>query len=433
MIGYSLQIALRELRRHGVLSALIVATIGVGIGTFMTAITMHRLLSANPLPERGHRLFYVQLDAEPLSGRAEGDEPPEQMTRLDAERLLRDARGERQALMTAGRVSLRPDTPGAHSFLSNARFTSADFFPMFRPPFRYGAGWNAGQDADNARVVVLSKPLNDRLFGGRDSVGRSLSLQGHAFRVVGVLDDWRPAPKFYDLTGDDFASPEKIFLPFSTSRDLGLAINGNIACWGDVDDDDPTSLLAPCAWIQYWVELGSGQDVERYRAYLDNYSSQQHAAGAFARRPNARLRDIPQWLAHNRVVPDDVRLQAWLAVGFLLICMINAAGLQAARFLRRSDEIGLRRALGATRRQILGHVLVDVGTLGIAGGLFGTVATAIGLALVRQQPVRYAELASLDATTLIATLCVSVLVSGLAGLLPAWRATTGIPALQLRS
>jgi Predicted permease. len=54
-----------------------------------------------------------------------------------------------------------------------------------------------------------------------------------------------------------------------------------------------------------------------------------------------------QWLATNHVVPEDVRMQAWLALGFLLVCVVNTVGLLLAKFLRRSGEIGVRRALGA--------------------------------------------------------------------------------------
>jgi hypothetical protein len=52
------------------------------------------------------------------------------------------------------------------------------------------------------------------------------------------------------------------------------------------------------------------------------------------------------------VVPGDVRLQMWLAFGFLRVCLVNTVGLLLAKFLRRSGEIGVRRALGASRAEI---------------------------------------------------------------------------------
>ena len=76
------------------------------------------------------------------------------------------------------------------------------------------------------------------------------------------------------------------------------------------------------------------------------------------------------------MVPGDVRLQLWLAFGFLLVCLLNTVGLLLAKFLRRSGEIGVRRALGASRRAIFMQCLVEAGTVGLAGGVLG-----LGLAL----------------------------------------------------
>jgi hypothetical protein len=60
---------------------------------------------------------------------------------------------------------------------------------MFDVPLQYGRGWTAAEDEGKARVVVVSKELNDKQFGGTDSVGRSLRIDGNEFRIIGVLDD----------------------------------------------------------------------------------------------------------------------------------------------------------------------------------------------------------------------------------------------------
>ena len=49
------------------------------------------------------------------------------------------------------------------------------------------------------------------LFGGANSVGREIKASGATFRVIGVLDEWRPAPKFYDMTQDRFTEVEQLF------------------------------------------------------------------------------------------------------------------------------------------------------------------------------------------------------------------------------
>src|SRR3546814_18810282 len=79
--------------------------------------------------------------------------------------------------------------------------TTADFFPMFDVPFRYGGPWRAEDGEKRARVAVISAYLNQALFGGADSVGRQLQALGTSVRIVVVLADWRPPPLFSSVAG----------------------------------------------------------------------------------------------------------------------------------------------------------------------------------------------------------------------------------------
>lgn len=432
MFGYYLNLALRSFRRNKALTVLMVLAIALGIGATMTTLTVFHVLSGDPIPAKSDRLFYVQLDPENMQGYRPGEEPQTQMTRFDSETLLAQKRGLRQSMMSGGNVVLTPDKAGAAPVLTDARYASGDFFAMFDAPLRYGRGWTTAEDAGKARVAVISKELNDQQFGGADSTGKVLRIDGNDFRIVGVLDAWRLVPRFYDLYNDQYGTTEGVFLPFSTSRDLKMGTQGSTNCWGD-SGGDSRALNVPCAWVQYWVELESPAKAEEFKRYLVNYSDQQRAAGRFQRPSNVRLRNVMELMEFNRVVPGDVRLQLWLAFGFLLVCLVNTVGLLLAKFLRRSGEIGVRRALGASRGEIFKQCLVEAGTVGLAGGLLGLVLALLGLWAVRQQPASYASLAHLDGSMLLLTFALAVLASLLAGVLPAWRAMQVAPAIQLKS
>jgi len=432
MFGYYFNLALRSFRRNKMLTALMVVAIALGIGTSMTTLTVFYILSGDPLPGRSQHLFYPQLDPSSMDGYIAGEEPAEQVTRFDAEKLLREKKGDRQALMTGGGVAIEPQNSGLRPFTSDARYTSADFFAMFDTPFEYGNAWTAVEDEGRARVAVISKELNEKLFDGQNSVGRSIRIEQNDFRIVGVLKYWRPTPRFYDLNSDRYGEVEQVFLPFSTAVDLKFGRSGSMDCWGDSNNDE-TALNAPCVWMQYWVQLDTPEKVSEYKQYLSNYSDQQRQAGRYERPTNVRLRDVMGWLEQNRVVPNDVRLQTWLAFGFLLVCLVNTIGLLLAKFMRRSGEIGVRRALGASRRSIFAQALVEAGTVGLAGGVLGLGLAMLGLWAVRQQPASYAALAHLDPVMLLTTFALAIFASLLAGLLPAWRACQVAPALQLKS
>ena len=76
MIPYLLRIALKSLRRNPVLSALIVCGIGLGIGVSTTFVTLHYLMSGNPIPHKDEVLRYVEMDSwDPARGWS--DEKPE--------------------------------------------------------------------------------------------------------------------------------------------------------------------------------------------------------------------------------------------------------------------------------------------------------------------------------------------------------------------
>ena len=439
MYGYYFSLALRSFKRNKVLTALMVLAIALGIGASMTTLTVFHVLSGDPIPHKSDKLFYPRLDPATRTGYQPGQEPESQMTRFDAEALLREKRGDRQALMTAGGVAIEPERNGLNPFVANARYTTADFFPMFDAPFEYGRGWTAEDDKARARVVVISAELNEKLFGGGNSVGKSLRAEQNAFKIIGVLKAWRPSPRFYDLTQSRFGSDEQLFIPFWTSRALDMSPNGNMNCWGSgardggEDKEGNYGVNADCAWLQYWVELDSPAKADAYRRYLANYSDQQRAAGRFERPTNVRLDDVMAWLDTNGVVPSDVRLQGWLAFGFLFVCLVNTIGLLLAKFLRRSSEIGVRRALGATRREVFVQYLIEAGVVGLAGGALGIGFALLGLWAVRQQPTDYAELANLDGSMLLAAIAITLFASLLAGLLPAWRACQIAPAIQLKS
>lgn len=434
MFAYYLDLAIRSFRRNKALTALMVLAIALGIGASMTTLTVFHVLSGDPLPARSDVLFTPQLDPQPMDGYHAGDEPPDQLTRLDAEALLKARRADRQALMTGGDVAVQPQRQGLMPFSVDARYTSADFFPMFATPFAYGTGWDAAADDGRAHVAVITTELNDKLFGSANSVGKTLRLDDKDFRIVGVLAKWRPTPHFYDLNMNEFGKAEQVFLPFSTAMELTLNRDGNMNCFDQRPDGmRDTDVGAPCEWIQFWVELDSAKKAGDYKAFLQNYADQQRAAGRFHRPDGVRMRGLMAWLDFKKVVPSDVHLQTWLAFAFLLVCLVNTVGLLLAKFLRRSTEIGVRRALGASRREIFAQCLVEAGTVGLAGAVLGLGLAMLGLWAVRQQPVEYADLAHLDPLMLLVTFALAIVASVLAGLLPAWRACQVSPAIQLKS
>jgi putative ABC transport system permease protein len=282
---------------------------------------------------------------------------------------------------------------------------------------------------------VLEQSLARKLFGDAAAVGgKSVRLGDINYRVVGVSAYWAPKPLFYaDVSTSLFSDSDQFFLPLSVAVHNKLQINGNISGWGS--DGAPNDLTnASTSWVQFWVQLDTPTQAAAYRRFLVDYSAQQKSLGRYQRPPtDAKLYTLMGWLRHENLVPDDVKLQMWLALGFLGVAMLNIVALLLAKFLRRSGEISVRRAMGARKRDIFIQFGIESALIGVAGGLLGLGIAQIGLWSIRRRPDDYAHLANMDPSMLVGTVVLAIVASVLAGLLPAWRACRVPPALQLKT
>jgi len=439
VLGYYFFLALRSLRRTRMLTALMVLAIAVGIGASMTTLSVMFLLSGDPLPGRSDKLFYPQL--EPSTGATLRHWPMDLMDYASAHDLWAAHRATRQAMVAEASTRVVPTSSGQSPFTAATLATTSDFFPMFDVPFTYGGPWTPEDEARAARQVVLSATLNQRLFGGANSVGQDVVINGAQVRVVGVLDHWRPRPRFYMLagsrnsggdTGDFYGPTEDIFLPMTTGTDIAQADMQPFTCWSNGNIDFKHMMTQPCAWVGLWVELPTAAARDGFSRFLDDYDAQQRSIGRFPHPKLTRMLSLHEWLAFQQVIPADVKLQTWLAFAFLAICLFNTVGLLLAKFIGRSNEIGVRRALGASRRAIFGQCLVEAGLIGGIGGLFGLLFTGLGVVAIRHQPVAYADLVSVNIPLFLLALAIALGASIVAGIFPAFRASRVAPALQLK-
>lgn len=436
MFAYYLRLGLRSLRRNPLLTSLMVVAIGFGVAASMTTYAVLRATSNNPIPQKSSQLFTPQIDnAGPSVTGDDNGEPPDLMSYIDAMALMQAHRAKRQTALYPIGVSIIPPDASHLPFQETSYATYADTFAMFDIPFLYGAGWSAQEDQAHAAVAVIGRALNDKLFHGANSVGRDIVLDDHSYRIVGVMNNWNPQPMFYDVrTTGGFGDPTQVFIPFTRAVDLKIPTVGANMCVTSSNGGWNTWLRSDCVWIDYWVELPDSASDSAYRDYLYGYAAEQQHAGRFQWPANIRLRNVMQWLDYKQVVPPESKISLLVSLGFLLICLVNAVGLLLAKFMRRAPEIGVRRALGASRNAIYVQFLIEAGTVGLAGGLLGVVMTGVGMlgiSLVFEPQI--ARLATMDTSLVGLTLCVSVLATVVAAFYPTWRAAQVQPSWQLKS
>lgn len=437
MFRYYLGLGFRSLRRNPVLTSLMVLTLSVGVAASMTTLTILRGMSGDPIPQKSDRLLVPLLDNRPAdNGPATDPDPPSQLTLRDALALWDAGEAPRSTPIYGVSPPIDSGRPDLPPFFSEGLAVGRDFFTMFDVPFVHGQAWTADDDQRGTQVAVISRSLSERVFGeGVDPVGRSLRASDSEYQVVGVIDTWNPLPKFYRLVGSrSFSTSEDIFIPVRTAVARELQVNGNINCNSTPPSPGFRGLVeGECNWVQYWVELESAFDRGRYSDYLDAYVNEQKALNRFEAPLNNRLYDVLEWMDFNEVVNDDTRTSTWLSFGFLLVCLVNTVGLLLAKFSARPGEIGVRRALGASRGDVFRQYLTEAAVIGLVGAGVGIGLTLGALAFIRDFNQHVARLTHLDLPMLTVAVLISVLAAIVAGLLPTWRACQVVPALQLKS
>ena len=434
MFAYYFKLGVRSLRRNRYLTALMVLTLAIGVAASVSTLTILHAMSGDPIPSKSNRLFVPFIDNAQVEGYIPGAEHLDmQMSYQDATNLLRAKPGDRGTAMFGTGMPIEPPRTDIPAFTGYGLAPTRDFFAMLDVPFLHGQAWSVEDETRGANVVVLGRAVAEKLFGDANPVGQRLRMGGEPFTVVGVLDEWNPMPRYYKLIGSGAATGEDFMIPFTTAIRREMPAYGSMNCSESRDSGYASLLASECTWIQLWIETRSALDRADLHAFLENYASEQRKLGRLKRQAPVELYDVMEWMEKQKVVGNDTRLSAWLAFGFLLLCLVNTVGLLLAKFSVRASEVGIRRALGASRRDIFRQFLIETGVVGLAGGVLGLGLAFGALALIGMESKSMAAVARMDWQMLALTFVLSICASLVAGLLPTWRACQVTPAIQLKS
>lgn len=433
---YYLKLAWLSTKRTPVLSMLMVLAIATGVGACLTTLTLYSVIASNPMAHKNDSLFRLQLDSWGADQGVSGpNDVPVNLTFRDAVALFKADQAERTLLMVKAGLTLeRPDSDTPPT-IEASRITTNSFFPMFDVPFIHGAPWSDSADHNGEQVAVITESMNNRYFGGENSVGEPVLLEDEVFTVVGVVaDDWSITPTVYDLNNGGFDGPEQIYIPFFNIERRMYPFWSDRRGWKHEEFNSHADFLASeLVWVQTWVLLPSQEQQLALSQFMRTYIQEQKTVGRFERPLKFELSSPEQWLAINKVATRDSQLLVGLSLAFLLVCLVNAAVLLLAKFLRRAPEAGLRRALGARRAGIFAQHLAEAATIGVTGALVGLLLSWLGLAAIRALYSSYQAVAVMSSYTILAALVLAICSSLLSGVLPAWQIALAQPSRYLKT
>lgn len=436
MLMYEIRLAIKSFKKNPILTALMVSAIALGIGVCMTTVTLYYMKSGNPIPYKSEQLFVVQIDSWSPNEAYNNNstEMPSQLTWRDAMALRARAPDFPQLAMFRSIMVIEANHQEELIRQESARITGRDFFELFDVGFEYGGTWSQEMENRADHVTVLSYELNEELFGGENSVGRTLRIEDELFEVIGVTKPWHPTPKYHDLNNGPYVDLETFYIPLTLSVPMEIETYGNTSCWQPVEGEGYQALTnSECVWLQYWVQLDNQAEKEEYLQFLEGYFDEQKELGRFQRPRKVALRSVTEWLKINEVVGNDSRVLLGLAFMFLAVCVFNTVGLLLTKFLGRSKETSIRRALGATRGMLLRQHLVEVGSIGISGGIIGVALAWLGLIAVGEVTQAPQALIHMDLTMMAVALVLAIAATLIAGLYPSWHVGRIAPARYLRT
>jgi predicted permease len=272
------------------------------------------------------------------------------------------------------------------------------FFDIVRTQPALGRTFLAEEYTADARVVVISDGFwRSHLGAAPDAVGRTLTFDGQNHTIVGVMP-----PRF------------------------------SLKAWGATS----VPLWAPLAWTDKQAAVRENhnyQAIARLKPDVTLEQAKSELQVISKRLEQAYPAENAGWggtaIPLQELIVGDVRtslLMLLAAVALvLLIACANVGNLILARAMNRRKEIAIRAALGAGRRRVFQHLLVESLVLALAGGVTGLLlaraAIGAGASLLADQVPR-AEEASIDARVLLFVLAASLVTGILAGLVPALRA-----------
>ncbi|HET7698700.1 MAG TPA: ABC transporter permease [Vicinamibacterales bacterium] len=387
--------ALRVFTRTPSYAVAVVAVLALGIGANTAIFSIVNAVLLRPLPfeapGRLVRLFHIPPQAT-FPGMATFSLSPANF--LDWQRESRSF--EAMAAYSFRQLTL---TGAGNAEALRVAVVGPEFFRIVRTQPALGRTFLPEEhEPERSRVLVVSDGFwRSHLGGARDAVGRTLTFDGQAFTVVGVMP-----PQFSVRAWGATTVP--MWRPLAwTGKERAVRENHNYQAIGRLADG---------------VSLGAAKaELEVISKRLERqYPADNAGWGGTA---------IPL----QELLVGDVRTSLWILLGavalVLLIACANVGNLILARSMGRQKELAIRAALGAGRRRVFQHLIVESLVLALAGGALGLFlagwAISTGRTMLEDQVPRAGE-ASLDVRVLLFVAGASLLTGVLAGAIPALRA-----------
>lgn len=424
---YNLKLALQSFRRAPLLYLLIMLTLSVGIGLLCANLALVNVMTGNPLENKSEQVFHISMNT--WANETPDVQPFHLIRYRDAKAITESSVPSHSAVFYESSIYARDaNAKDLTRHSARVRATTSGFFALTDAPFAYGT-----QFTDNAsKEVVISDSLNTTLYGGGNNVGKTLELGGELFTITGILKPWNLRPKFYHATENRaFDKIDDIYAPLETALDLNWLAQARTSStdqWQKMPETRDRNVF----YMHAWVQLDTQQQQDEFQQFLDSYSQSLKDAGEHPLDINNELHTVTQWLEKQDIVDDKILAFTIASALFLAVCVFNASSLFLSRFHAGKFEVGLRRAIGASKRHIFWQGVVESTLLGVITSALALGLSSLFLIMSVEMLPHLRNLAQLDGDTLIYGVVLSILATNLSALYSLYRANRYTISAELK-
>jgi putative ABC transport system permease protein len=303
------------------------------------------------------------------------------------------------------------------------RYTNADFWDIFDFHFVDGSHYNLDNVSNKDNVVVISRNLSRKVFGMQEAVGKTMEVEGGAYRIIGVVEE---------VTSLAMNAYSEIWMPYtvkshrmSDPEEIAKAAGGYSVAFRASEHWDFDQIKSDVERVRTRLNQINGEDAEIF------FGGPAPATENYFR----GFRDLETY---------EGNLLNFLAIAgkalmILFLPALNLMSLNLTRIQERSQEIAIRKAFGATRKRMALQIMGENAVLTILGGLIGLLMAYMVMYFFKDQVFAGVFIRNADQATIqinyvafLLVMGVSLVFSILSGLIPSLRISRLQPAYVLK-
>jgi putative ABC transport system permease protein len=409
LFSENFKIAIRALRANKLRSILTMLGIVIGVSTVIALLSIGKGATASITSEiqnDGTNLLTISAGRAQMGPPGEGASQQQSHLYYSDYQLLQRGLVDNISLIAPSYQSSYIVKLGEESFNVNVIGVTSDYQYARSYEVASGRFITDGDDKVQALVAVLGSQTAEDLFGGLSPLGKSISVNGIKFEVVGVLES----------KGSSFgSSDDAVLVPLET---------GYVKLFG------ATALYNGKRLVDsVYVSVATTETMDVVSAQIEYILRRSHDLEA-SDELDFNVQNQTDTLETLSSITNTLTIFLGAIAGIsLLVGGIGIMNIMLVSVSERTKEIGLRKAVGATKNQILLQFLIETMTLSVLGGIIGIM---LGAAIASLFTLTGLITAMITVDSILLAFVFSVAIGVFFGLYPAFRAANLHPMVALR-